>query len=843
MSPASKRVAETPSLPNTVAWDNPFPTFPMRPKKTPQANPRSLDDPIAETGPRNEQRPGTSHESRPQTASSNTSSYIIGQPHSNDENISNSQIHQDIAFNHQTHNPMDANRNAYQDRPPTREKGNSGAYAGQLQPPIVTGRHSEDNRTRPSVTGDPAMNFDFERSQTMPAAISEAGLKPSNRPRPPVQTNWQEPGPVASYYGPDDGGFTPTNPVDPSGKRPQGQPRGKSDEVRPYGHAAIQNSQKHATQGQSQGRSQGARQHDRRQDSVGDVFDDYYDTPPPQGRQPYANPGGSQFPIQVDEDMPKFDDAALDPTPSHRREPAFEKHLERRQEHQPMPVPPQVDSRRDPRNNTYSNGPVPRSRSQPNLKNRPSPRLHEGDGFNFGIPASSGRPPATAPAPARGDHDPGLHGSTRMPNPTTGFIGGDQSLRQQAYPRSVAAEGHWNGDRNLPPPNSGPSPGAYQVNGGPERYRSPPQNAGTYGPPAMSYQGNAQPDRYRSPPNQGSQARFGSTRPPPNDRHMGNGPSTLPPQVNGRTLTPQDSRSREGQMMRPGGRPPAVNLTGAPPPPLKSPVNPDALPSHPAPVRAGLMGGSPVNQNQKPPPVRQYNAVPTSIPLSEPSQQPGIASQAQTKRETIPVTHQELDSLRQVTTRNPNDLATQLVLAKKLVEAASVLVDERGDPRTRSKSREKYIMDAHKIVKKLSGSGYTEATFYLADCYTRGALGLESDTREAFKLYQNAAKAGHAQAAYRVAVCCEIGQEEGGGTSRDAVKAMQWYKRAATLGDTPAMYKMGIISLKGLLGQPRNPKEAVIWLKKAAERADAENPHALHELVSLSACPGISLKA
>lgn len=173
-----------------------------------------------------------------------------------------------------------------------------------------------------------------------------------------------------------------------------------------------------------------------------------------------------------------------------------------------------------------------------------------------------------------------------------------------------------------------------------------------------------------------------------------------------------------------------------------------------------------------------------------------------------------------------------------MVEAASVLVDERADPRTRNKSREKYILDAHKIVKKLSNNGYSEATFYLADAYSRGSLGLESDTREAFKLYQSAAKAGHAQAAYRVAVCCEIGHEEGGGTSRDAVKAMQWYKRAATLGDTPAMYKMGIISLKGLLGQPKNAKEAVVWLKRAAERADEENPHALHELVS----PPITVK-
>ena len=44
------------------------------------------------------------------------------------------------------------------------------------------------------------------------------------------------------------------------------------------------------------------------------------------------------------------------------------------------------------------------------------------------------------------------------------------------------------------------------------------------------------------------------------------------------------------------------------------------------------------------------------------------------------------------------------------------------------------------------------------------------------------------------------------------------------------MYKMGMILLKGLLGQPKNPREAVSWLKRAADRADEENPHALHEL-------------
>lgn len=59
---------------------------------------------------------------------------------------------------------------------------------------------------------------------------------------------------------------------------------------------------------------------------------------------------------------------------------------------------------------------------------------------------------------------------------------------------------------------------------------------------------------------------------------------------------------------------------------------------------------------------------------------------------------------------------------------------------------------------------------------------------------------------------------------------MTWYKKASALGDTAAMYKLGMIMLKGLLGQARNGREAINWLKRAADHADANNPHALHQL-------------
>jgi TPR repeat protein len=317
---------------------------------------------------------------------------------------------------------------------------------------------------------------------------------------------------------------------------------------------------------------------------------------------------------------------------------------------------------------------------------------------------------------------------------------------------------------------------------------------------------------------------YGEFNPPPAQNGFPPRAASAAPRTNGLPSGP-----KAGFNGFPGG--PSPNGAASSGPPRQTPpANADALPSHPPPVRAGLIPNSIASQaNNKPPPVRNYNNV-SPAQQSAPSQQQQQTAAQQAPARSPPVTVQELEQLRNTTSTNPNDQATAMILARKLVEASEVLVPAIPDQRSRNKTREKYIMDAHKILKKLVAAQNTEAMFYLADCYGRGALGLETDNKEAFSLYQSAAKAGHAAAAYRTAVCCELGNEEGGGTRKDPLKAIQWYKRAAMLGDTPAMYKMGMIQLKGLLGQPKNPREAVGWLKRAAERADAENPHALHEL-------------
>ncbi|KAJ3503509.1 hypothetical protein NMY22_g18226 [Coprinellus aureogranulatus] len=195
-----------------------------------------------------------------------------------------------------------------------------------------------------------------------------------------------------------------------------------------------------------------------------------------------------------------------------------------------------------------------------------------------------------------------------------------------------------------------------------------------------------------------------------------------------------------------------------------------------------------------------------------------------------PYTKEYIDEYRQRIKADP-DPEAHFLYAKYLVDAAKKFRANAKDPRVGKKYSELLIGEALKVMRRLATQGdtYSEAQFFLANCHGTGALGLPVDHEKAYHLYLQAAKQNHAAAAYRVAVCNEIGA----GTKREPPRAAAFYRKAASLGDTAAMYKLGMILLQGLLDEQRNPREAIGWLKRAAEQADEENPHALHELALL----------
>ena len=317
----------------------------------------------------------------------------------------------------------------------------------------------------------------------------------------------------------------------------------------------------------------------------------------------------------------------------------------------------------------------------------------------------------------------------------------------------------------------------------------PPRNPNQ---PSMPYGQQPMPaNNNNMPPRSSSSMSSSNGRPAPGVQHAPHNGNTLAGNISSMSLNSNQDPNRQS-------------------------LDPDALPAHPAPIRPGLLPGAA-------PPQRSYT--------------PSIAGSTRSTggpppdpRVSGPLTLSSLEGFRREAGQNPLNPGLQLQFAKKLIEAAQTLADDGGrlDPKTAKRNRDNYIMEAHKTIKKLitGQHAYPEAMFFMATCYGDGSLGLEVDHEKAFNLYQSGAKLNHPPSAYRTAVCCEIGA----GTRKEPVKAYQWYKKAASMGDTAAMYKTGMILYKGLLGQPRNVREAITWLKRAAEQADEDNPHALHQL-------------
>lgn len=90
--------------------------------------------------------------------------------------------------------------------------------------------------------------------------------------------------------------------------------------------------------------------------------------------------------------------------------------------------------------------------------------------------------------------------------------------------------------------------------------------------------------------------------------------------------------------------------------------------------------------------------------------------------------------------------------------------------------------------------------FFLVDCFGCGLFGSELDNVYVFLFYQLVVKFGYVVVVYCMVVCCEIGNDEGGGICKDLVKVFQWYKCVVILGDILVMYKVGMILFKGLFG-------------------------------------------
>jgi len=177
------------------------------------------------------------------------------------------------------------------------------------------------------------------------------------------------------------------------------------------------------------------------------------------------------------------------------------------------------------------------------------------------------------------------------------------------------------------------------------------------------------------------------------------------------------------------------------------------------------------------------------------------------------------------------EFAVFMVDASKTLPIPELTPGNVMDVEKAVEKREDLIKEATSLLKRNADRGHMPSQYFLADCYANG-IGTHKNRQDfdrAFPLFILAAKHGHPDASYRAGTCCE----NGWGCRRESAKAVQFYRKAAASSHPGALYRLGLAELNGELGLSKRPKEGVKWLKRSAEHATAEFPHALHELALL----------
>ncbi|RFU72180.1 chitin synthase activator, partial [Trichoderma arundinaceum] len=97
------------------------------------------------------------------------------------------------------------------------------------------------------------------------------------------------------------------------------------------------------------------------------------------------------------------------------------------------------------------------------------------------------------------------------------------------------------------------------------------------------------------------------------------------------------------------------------------------------------------------------------------------------------------------------------------------------------------VREARQILQRLASGGYPFAQYYLADGFASGLFNKgKEDYNQAFPLFVIAAKHGHAESAYRTALCYEFGW----GCRKDPAKAVQFLRTAASKRHPGAMTRL-----------------------------------------------------
>lgn len=125
-------------------------------------------------------------------------------------------------------------------------------------------------------------------------------------------------------------------------------------------------------------------------------------------------------------------------------------------------------------------------------------------------------------------------------------------------------------------------------------------------------------------------------------------------------------------------------------------------------------------------------------------------------------------------------------------------------------------LDAINIITYLAGQDHPQALYLRAKWLEFGKFDNRVDKRGAYEGYRRAADLGNARSEYRMGMLYE--------QSNDMSKAKEHYYRGMSLKDSAALYRMGMMSLLGQLGEAKDYPTGLERIRAAADGADEDAP-------------------
>lgn len=211
--------------------------------------------------------------------------------------------------------------------------------------------------------------------------------------------------------------------------------------------------------------------------------------------------------------------------------------------------------------------------------------------------------------------------------------------------------------------------------------------------------------------------------------------------------------------------------------------------------------------------------------MSHASETPSFSPFPKVKGDNIPPSDDEKEEILWTArdhVLHSNNVSMQLSWARdtlswvEIVQEAAVR-ELNGQPRPATPKIEHTLkMDAVNIVDYLSTQDHPEALFMKSKWLEFGKFGVRQDKKEAFSGYKRAAALGFPRAEYRMGMLFE--------SSNDYNAAIEHYYSGLRQNDSAASYRLGMMSLLGQHGQPKDYQKGLQFIQDAADSADEDAP-------------------